>query len=100
MKLPKLPDPRTRDGVKTIVRFIVARATSITIVAIIDQNLETEELSAYKNAGVIIGSHVLGEMVADATHEYVDNKVDYFAELFTTAKETAEAQFEIEAPTD
>lgn len=68
----KLPDPRTRDGIKTIARFVVARATSITVVAIINQNIDPDELPAYKEASVFIGAHVLGEIVAGHTEKYVN----------------------------
>lgn len=78
--LKKLPDPRTRDGLKSYARFIVARATSITIVTIIHQNVETDELRPHNRAGVFVGSHVLGEMVADATKPFVDRQIDELAD--------------------
>lgn len=81
----KLPDPRTREGVKTIVRFIVARATSITIVTLIKTNTETE--NALQDASVFIGAHVLGEMVADATGPYVDQQIDEIADAIAAAKD-------------
>lgn len=94
MKIPKLPDIRTREGIKTVARFIVARATSVTIVTIINQNVDDDELSSYKKAGVFVGSHVLGEMVANATEEYVNNQIDSIADMFT---DEAEAEVEAEA---
>jgi hypothetical protein len=80
----KLPDPRTRDGIKTITRFVVARATSFTVIAIIRQNVETEK--ALQDAGVLVGSYVIGEMVADATHEYVNQQIDEIADALTAIK--------------
>jgi hypothetical protein len=80
----KLPDPRTRDGIKTITRFVVARATSFTVIALIRQNVETEK--ALQDAGVYIGSYVIGEMVADATHDYVNNQIDEFADAINAMK--------------
>lgn len=88
----KLPDPRTRDGIKTITRVLVARATSFTIVALIRQNVETND-KALQDAGLLVGSYVIGEMVADATHEYVNQKIDEIADALDALKDvTAELQ--------
>jgi hypothetical protein len=87
IKLPTMPDPRTREGVKKIARFVVARATSYTVVKIIDQNVETD--NRLQDAGVYIGAHVIGEMVADRTEELVNRKVDHYADQFAEAKEKA-----------
>jgi hypothetical protein len=91
-----LPDPRTREGIKSIVRFIVARATSICVVTVINRTVESEEdeLRAYQSAGVFIGAHVIGEMVADATGPFVDRQIDELADMLT---ETKEAVAEIQA---
>jgi hypothetical protein len=80
----KLPDPRTRDGIKTIVRFIVARSTSFTVMAIIRQNVEAE--NGLQDAGVFVGAYVIGDMVADATKPYVDRQIDEFAEALDAIK--------------
>lgn len=92
--IKKLPDPRTRDGLKSYARFIVARATSITIVTVIHQNVDTDELAAHNRAGVFIGSHVLGEMVADATKPFVDRQIDELADAITAIKELGSASEE------
>lgn len=81
----KLPDPRTRDGIKTIVRFVVARATTFTVMAVIRQNVETD--STLQDASVFVGAYVIGDMVGDATHELVDNQIDEIAEAITAIKQ-------------
>jgi hypothetical protein len=91
----KLPDPRTREGIKTIVRFIVGRATSATIVTIVHSNTDPE--NAYQTASVFIGAHVLGEMVADATAPFVDKQIDEIADAIAEAR--GQAEIEVEAPT-
>lgn len=83
----KLPDPRTREGIKTISRFIVARATSITIVTLVHQNVDPE--TKLQAASTVIGAHVLGEMVADATKPYVDRQIDELADVLADAKKEA-----------
>lgn len=90
--LKKLPDPRTREGLKSYARFIVARATSITIVTVIHQNVETDELAAHSRAGVLVGSHVLGEMVADATKPFVDRQIDDLADAINEMKNLSAAE--------
>lgn len=84
-----LPDPRTRDGVKTIARFLVARLTSICVVTVITQNADPE--TSLQTAGVYVGSHVIGEMVADATKPFVDKQIDEIADGIIEAKAAAEA---------
>lgn len=90
--LKKLPDPRTREGLKSYARFIVARATSITIVTVIHQNVDSDELSSRNRAGVFIGAHALGEMVADATKPFVDRQIDDIAEAITAMKDHSAAE--------
>jgi hypothetical protein len=80
----QLPNPRTREGIKTIVRFVVARATSATIVTIVHSNTDPE--NAYQTASVFVGAHVLGEMVADATGPFVDKQIDEIAEAIAEAR--------------
>jgi len=93
--LKKLPDPRTRDGIKSYARFIVARSTSITIVTLVNQNVDTEDLATHNKVGVVVGAHVLGEMVADATKPFVDRQIDEAAETLAAFKQAAaEAQEE------
>lgn len=94
IKLPQLPDPRTREGVKTIARFVVARAASVTIVTLIKQNVDTEELAAHNKAGVVIGAHVLGEMVADATKAHVDRQIDEMADVLAELKKAKDEQLQ------
>lgn len=90
--IKKLPDPRTREGIKSYARFIVARATSITIVTVVNQNIDTEELAARNRAGVFVGAHVLGEMVADATGPFVNRQIDEFADAMTAMKDLSTAE--------
>jgi hypothetical protein len=87
-----IPDPRTRAGIKSISRFIVARLTSICVVTIIQQNTDPE--TSLQTAGVFVGSHVIGEMVADATAPFVDRQIDEIANGLRDAK--AEAKKTIE----
>jgi len=89
----KLPDPRTREGIKTISRFLVARATAATVVTLINQNIETE--NRLQDASVYIGSHIMGEMVADQTKPRVDAKIDMMADAYAKAK--ADAQIKMQA---
>jgi transketolase len=90
----KLPDPRTRDGIKTITRFIVARATSFTVMAIIRQNVETD--NSLQDASVFVGAYVIGDMVADATKPYVNAQIDEIAEAIAAIKE-AQAELQVSA---
>lgn len=83
-----LPDPRTRDGIKTISRFVVARLTSICVVTVISQNTDPE--TPLQTAGVFVGSHVLGEMVADATKPFVDRQIDEWADAVDAVKNQEE----------
>lgn len=95
----QLPDPRTREGIKSIVRFIVARATSICVVTVINRTVDSdeEELRAYQSASVFIGAHVIGEMVAEATAPFVDRQIDEIADMFSEAKEEL-AEIETTSP--
>jgi hypothetical protein len=96
IQLPKLPDPRTRAGVKTISRFLVARATSVTVGALITQNMDPE--TRLQALSLFVGSHAIGEIVADKTHEYVDKKVDMVADMLAEAKkQLQEAQLEAQS---
>lgn len=87
-----IPDLRTREGIKSVVRFIVARATSICVVTVIHQNVEPE--NGLQTASVFIGAHVLGEMVADATAPFVNRQIDELADMFSEAKEAVETETE------
>lgn len=93
--LPTLPDLRTRDGWKRVSRFIVARATSITVVTVINQNVDKDDLKTYEQVGVVVGSHVLGEMVAEATKPFVDKQIDSAADAIAEMKAEAEKQKKI-----
>lgn len=85
MKGTTVPKIRiTRAGIKTVTRFIVARAVSTTISSIITKNTEPE--NPYEVVSVHIGSFVLGEMVADLTKPYVDQQIDEIADLFAKDK--------------
>lgn len=84
----KLPDPRTREGIKTISRFVVARLTSVCVVTVINQNTDPE--TPLETAGVFVGAHVIGEMVADATKPFVDRQIDEIADAIADAKQSAD----------
>jgi hypothetical protein len=89
IKLPSLPDPRTRDGIKTIVNFIVAKATTYTIMTLIRQNVDTE--NGLQDASLFIGAYVMGDMVGDATEPYVNKQIDEIADALADAAEQFKA---------
>lgn len=68
----------TRAGVKTVARFIVARAVSTTISLIVHKNADPE--TKLQEASVHVGAFVLGEFVADSLKPYVDDQVDWIAD--------------------
>ncbi|MFL6416798.1 MAG: hypothetical protein ACJ74Y_14135 [Bryobacteraceae bacterium] len=80
----------TRAGVKTVSRFIVARATSIMVVTVINQNVDPE--TRLQSASTFIGAHVVGEIVADATHGYVDKQIDELADLAASLKKKSDPE--------
>lgn len=74
----------TRDHVKTVARFIVARSVSGVIVTIAHQNITTE--TKLQTAELYVGAYVLGSMVADAAKDHTDKKIDDVAELVDKIK--------------
>jgi hypothetical protein len=76
----------TRAGIKTVARFVVARAVSTTISLIIEKNTEPEKM--HEIASVHIGSFVIGEWVGDAIKPYIDEQIDSAADSIESARKT------------
>ena len=68
----------TRAGIKTVVRFVVARSVSTTISMLVHQNATPE--TKLEIASVHVGAFVIGEMVGEAAKPYVDKQIDEIAE--------------------
>lgn len=78
----------TRAGVKTVARFIVARAVSTSISLIIQKNTDPE--TRLETASVHIGAFVLGEWVGDAVKPYVDDQIDWAADTIEAVRNPTE----------
>lgn len=74
----------TRAGIKTVMRFVVARSVSTTISMLVHQNATPE--TKLQSASVHVGAFVIGEMVADTTKPYVDKQIDEIAEGIETLR--------------
>jgi hypothetical protein len=74
----------TRAGIKTVVRFIVARSVSTSISLIVHKNTEPD--NPLEVASVHVGAFVLGEFAADAVKPYVDAQIDEIADLIIKHK--------------
>lgn len=74
----------TRAGIKTVARFVVARAVSTSISLIVHKNADPE--TRLQLASVHVGAFVLGEWVGDAVKPYVDQQIDEAAELIATVR--------------
>ncbi len=72
--------PAPRKIVKTVVRFIAARAVSTTISLIVEKNADPE--TKLQMASVHVGSFVLGEFGGDAVKPYIDKNVDDAFDMF------------------
>lgn len=62
---------------KQIATIVVGFSTSGIIKGIIKNNVATE--TAFEKANVLVGSLVLGGIVADASKTYVETKIDKLA---------------------
>jgi hypothetical protein len=69
----------TRAGVKTVARFVVARAVSTSISLIIHKNSDPE--SRLEQASVHVGAFVIGEWAGDAIKPYVNSQIDEAADF-------------------
>lgn len=74
----------TRAGVKTVARFVVARAVSTTISLIVHKNADPE--TRLELASVHVGAFVLGEWVGDAIKPYVDEQIDSAADAIESVR--------------
>jgi hypothetical protein len=74
----------TRAGVKTVVRFIAARAVSTSISLIVHNNTDPD--TRLEQASVHIGAFVLGEWVGDAIKPYIDQQVDSAANAIESVR--------------
>lgn len=72
----------TRAGVKTVARFVVARAVSTTLSLIVHKNTDPD--TRLETASVHIGAFVIGEWAGDAIKPYVDQQIDDAAEFITS----------------
>lgn len=76
----------TRAGVKTVARFVVARAVSTSISLIVHKNTDPE--TRLENASVHIGAFALGEWAGDKIKPFIDEQIDEAAE-FAKSLQTA-----------
>lgn len=80
----------TRAGMKTVVNFLVARCVSATIVTLVRQNTDAE--SDLQAVQLVIGAHVIGELVASGTKQHVEGFIDSIADGMGDAKKQIEAE--------
>lgn len=90
MKGPSVKLRITRAGVKSTVRFIAARAVSTTISLIVHKNTDPE--TRYQSASVHVGAFVLGNWAGDAAGPWLDEQVDYYADLAKSEEPTEDPQ--------
>jgi len=80
-----LKDKSKTDIAKSVARFVVARCVGTTISTVITQNVEVEK--PVDKAQIVIGSHVIGSLVAKQTETYVDEKIDYLVATWIKLKQ-------------
>lgn len=78
--MPKI----TRDHVKSVTGFIVARSVSAVIVTIAHQN--ATPANKLQVAELYIGAYVLGSMVAGHARTHTDQKIDDVADALAEVK--------------
>lgn len=74
----------TRDHVKTVANFIVARSVSAVIVTIAHQNITP--VTRLQTAELYIGAYVLGSMVAGHAQDHTEKKIDEVADAIEKVK--------------
>jgi len=62
---------------KTAISFVVGAGTSKIVTTIIKNNVQPENVT--EQVTTVVGSVVLGSMVADASKKYIDTKIDEIA---------------------
>ena len=85
----------TRAGVKTVARFIVARAVQTTISLIAHKSADPE--TPYEVASVHIGAFVLGEWAGESCKPFVNSQIDEAADFIAALR--GKTTNEEEAPT-
>lgn len=68
----------TRAGVKTVARFIAARAVSTTLSLIVHQNADPD--TKLEIVSVHVGAYVIGEWAGDAIKPFIDKEIDAAAD--------------------
>lgn len=75
----------TRAGIKSVARFIVARAVGTSVSLLIHNNTDPE--SKLDVVSVHVGAFVIGEWAGDAIKPYVDSQIDWAADLLQKPKQ-------------
>lgn len=82
----------TRAGVKTVARFVVARAVSTTISLIVHKNADPD--TRLEQVSVHVGAFVIGEWAGDAIKPYVDEQIDSAANAIEAVRNGIKEQSE------
>ena len=75
----------TRAGVKTVARFVAARAVSTTLSLIIHKHADPE--TKLEIASVHIGAYVIGEWAGDAVKPFIDKEIDAAADAIESIRD-------------
>lgn len=86
----------TRAGVKTVARFVVARAVQTTISLIAHKSADPE--TPYEVASVHVGAFVLGEWAGESCKPFVNAQIDEAADFILALRGKTEPEKE-EEPT-
>lgn len=74
----------TRDHVKTVANFVVARSVSAVVVTVLHQNVTPA--NRLQIAELYVGAYVLGSMVAGHAQDHTEKKIDEIAESIDKIK--------------
>jgi hypothetical protein len=66
---------------KTIVKFIAGRSVGSVITKVIRNNVAPA--SRVEEIQLVIGAHILGELVADRAIDWAENEIDELVESYT-----------------
>lgn len=75
----------TRDQVKTVANFVVARSVSAVIVNLAHQNITPA--NKLQIAELYIGAYALGSMVASAAQDHTEKQIDHAADAIDQIKQ-------------
>ena len=64
----------TRDHVKTGAKFVVGSSVSFTVNAVLRNNAASDK--TYQQVEIVVGSCVIGWMVAEKAEDWTDAKID------------------------